>query len=127
MAVRRSEDPRLTHLAEILLTFPETVRRVNGRHAAFLVRKRTFAYYLDGHHGDGIVAVSCKVFAGENTALVARQPSKFYLPAYIGSKGWIALRLDMRKIGWGEVTELARGSYMLVAPKRLAERVGRGT
>lgn len=80
-------------------------------------------YFLDNHHGDGIVAVTGKVLPGDNKALVEAQPKRFYLPAYIASRGWVALRLDVGKIDWDEVTELVAGSYALVAPKRLAELV----
>jgi predicted DNA-binding protein (MmcQ/YjbR family) len=90
-----------------------------------LVRKKTFAYYLDDHHGDGIVALSCKVLPHENAALVAASPARFYLPAYIGPRGWVALRLDVGDVDWDEVTELVAGSYMLVAPKRLASIAGK--
>ena len=45
------------------------------------------------------------------------------MPAYIASKGWVALRLDVGKVDWDEVRELLSGSYALIAPKRLAERV----
>ena len=51
------------------------------------------------------------------------QPSRFYLPAYIASKGWVALRLDTDKVDWDEVKELLLGSYVLIAPKRLAEQM----
>jgi hypothetical protein len=51
--------------------------------------------------------------------LVAAQPERFYLPAYIGPRGWVALRLDRGKIDWEEVGELVTGSYRLIAPKRL--------
>ena len=85
--------------------------------------KKVFAYFLDNHDGDGIVAVAGKVLPGDNTALVAAQPDRFYLPAYIGPRGWVALRLDGGNIDWDEVEELMRGSYALVAPKRLAEQV----
>jgi phosphoribosylglycinamide formyltransferase-1 len=117
------EDPRLARLSEIALGLPESARVVQGSHAQFLVRKKTFAYYLDNHHGDGIVAVACKVMPGENAALVRAQPRRFYLPAYIGPKGWVALRLDRGKIDWAEMTDLLKGSYVLVAPKTLAKRV----
>jgi len=50
-------------------------------------------------------------------------PADFICPAYIASKGWIALRLDVGKVDWDEVRELLLGSYALIAPKRLAERV----
>jgi|SRR5580698_2572939 hypothetical protein len=110
----------LARLTRICLALPEAVREDKGSHAAFLVRKRTFAYFLNDHHGDGIVSIACRALPGENTALVAAQPDRFYLPAYIGSRGWIALRLDHGEIDWDEVTELLTGSYRMVAPKRRA-------
>jgi phosphoribosylglycinamide formyltransferase-1 len=110
-------------LTEIALALPETTRKIYGSHAQFLVQKKTFAYFLDNHHGDGIVSVTCKVFAGDNKALAAAQPARFYLPDYLASRGWVALRLDVGKIDWSEVRELLNGSYALVAPKRLAEKV----
>ena len=116
MVNRPAEDPRLTHLTELALEFPETTRRVLGSHAQFLVGKRTFAYFLDNHHGDGIVAVTCKVLSGDNQALAEAQPDRFFLPAYIASKGWVALRLDRGKVDWDEVRELLLGSYTLIAP-----------
>ena len=123
MTKRVTKDPRLTQLSEIALALPETTRQIYGSHAQFLVRKKTFAYFLDNHHGDGIVAVTGKALPGDNKALGEAQPKRFYLPAYIASKGWVALRLDAGKIDWEEVRELLLGSYLLIAPKRLAELV----
>ena len=87
------------------------------------MRKKTFAYFLNDHHGDGIVAVTCKVLPGENSALTTAQPKRYYLPAYIGPRGWVALRLDLGKIDWDEVRELLLGSYLITAPKRLVALV----
>ena len=117
------EDPRLVRLTEICLGLPEATRQDQGQHASFLVRKKTFAYFLDNHHGDGIVAVCCKVALGENADLAAAEPARFYLPAYIGPRGWVGLRLDVGGIDWSEVAELVTGSYRLAAPKRLAALV----
>jgi predicted DNA-binding protein (MmcQ/YjbR family) len=117
------EDRRLVRLTKICLALPETTRDCHGSHAGFLVRKKTFAYFLNDHHGDGIVAVTCKVLLGDNTALVAAQPDRFYPPAYLAHKGWVALRLDVGEVDWDEVSELVACSYRLVAPKRLAALV----
>jgi predicted DNA-binding protein (MmcQ/YjbR family) len=117
------EDRRLIRLTKICLALPETTRDCHGSHAGFLVRKKTFAYFLNDHHGDGIVAVTCKVLPGDNTALAAEQPGRFYMPAYIGPRGWVALRLDVGEVDWDEVSELVVCSYRLVAPKRLAALV----
>jgi predicted DNA-binding protein (MmcQ/YjbR family) len=54
---------------------------------------------------------------------VKANPAKFYLPAYMAHRGWVALRLDVGKVDWEEVAELVRGSYQLVAPKTLAALV----
>ena len=94
-----------------------------GRHAGFYIRKKTFAYFLDDHHGDGIVGVTCKVLPGDNNALVVSNPAKFYMPAYVASRGWVGLRLDIGEVDWEEVKELVTHSHLLIAPKRLAAAV----
>ena len=123
MAKKSVTNPHFAPLSKLALALPETQRRIYGSHAQFLVRKKTFGYFLDNHHGDGIVAVTCKVLPGENTALAKAQPKRYYLPAYIGPRGWVALRLDVGKIDWEEVRELLLTSYLLTAPKRLAALV----
>jgi hypothetical protein len=120
---KEPEDPRLARVSEIALTLPEAARLVHGSHAQFLVRKKTFAYFLNNHHGDGIVSIACRVMPGENKTLAEAQPRRFYLPAYIASRGWVALRLDHGKPDWREVKDLLLCSYLLVAPKKLAERI----
>lgn len=117
------EDPRLSKLTSLCLGFPETTRTMTGEHATFRVRKKTFAYFLSNHHGDGIVSVCCKMGLGENEEIVRADPKRFYLPAYIGPRGWVALRLDLGRIDWQEVAGLVAGSYSLVAPKKLAKLV----
>jgi phosphoribosylglycinamide formyltransferase-1 len=119
MTKSSGEDRRLLRFTKICLAFPEATRQRRADYASFRVGKNIFAYYLDNHHDDGIVAVTCKVLPGDNVALATADPSRFYLPAYIGSRGWVALRLDVGEIDWDEVAELAAGSYWLVAPKRL--------
>ena len=113
----------LTRVEQICLALAETSGKRMGSHAAFLVRKKTFAYYLDNHHGDGIIAITCKVAPGDNDLLARSQPERFYLPVYLASKGWVALRLDRGEIDWEEVRELLHESYRRIAPKRLAAGV----
>jgi predicted DNA-binding protein (MmcQ/YjbR family) len=115
------EDERLVGFTKICLGFPQAQRQVQGSHAGFTVKKKTFAYFVNDHHGDGIVGVWCKVLPGDNVALIAASPKRFYMPAYVGPRGWVGLRLDGKKIDWEEVEELARGSYQLVAGNRRAK------
>src|ERR1035438_3213459 len=115
-----TKDGRLARLMKICLALPEAIQEPAARHAAFLVRKHVFAYYLNDHHGDGMISVCCKVLPGDNEALIAAHPERFYMPAYIGPRGWVALRLDVGGLDWNEVAELVVGSYQSIAPKRLA-------
>jgi hypothetical protein len=116
-------DPRMERCTEIVRELPETGRYLHGDHAGFTVRKKKFAYFLNNHHGDGIVSIACKVMAGDNKSLASAQPDRYYLPAYVGPMGWVALRLDRGAIDWEEVRELLRTSYALLAPKKLARVV----
>ena len=116
------EDERLVRFTKICLGFPRAEQEMMGSHAGFKVKKKTFAYFLNDHHGDGIVGVWCKVLPGDNAALIRADPKRFYMPAYVGPRGWVGLRLDGRRIDWGEVEELAEGSYQLIAGKTLAAR-----
>ena len=99
---------------------------MQGGHASFRVRKKVFAYFLNDHHGDGIVAVTCKTLPGDHLRLIADDPERFYLPAYIGPRGWVGLRLDVQQVDWEEVSELVALSYKLCAPKTLGARVKSG-
>ena len=121
--MKSKEDPRLTRIAAICSALPEAVRANMGSHAQFTVRKKTFAYFLNDHHGDGIVSICTRAFPGENKKLIEAHPKKFYLPAYIGPRGWVGLRLDSGKVDWNEVRDLVTASYLQAAPKKLAALV----
>jgi hypothetical protein len=114
---------RLEKLAKICMALPGASKEAMHGHVAFKVGKKTFAYYLNDHHGDGIVSVCCKVLAGDNERLIDANPRKFYMPAYIGPRGWVALRVDRATVDWSEVQELLRGSYEQMAPKKLVRQL----
>jgi predicted DNA-binding protein (MmcQ/YjbR family) len=114
---------RLIRLMQLCLALPEATAERKGDHARFLVRRKIFAYYLSNHHNDGIVSVCVKLLPGDNARLVKGDPGRFYLPAYIGPRGWVALHLDLGQVDWDEVKELVATSYFLTAPRRLAAMV----
>jgi hypothetical protein len=111
---------RLTAIAEAL---PEGEVARHDRHARLAVRDRTFAWFTDDHHGDGIVGVTVKATPEEGAMRLESAPDRFYRPSYLGARGWIALRLDTPEVDWDEVADLVTGSYRLVAPKRLVARL----
>lgn len=110
-------------MTAICLGFPETTVEHSDSHATFRVRKKVFAYFLDNHHGDGIVSVCVKTTLGENADLAKHDPRRFYLPAYIGPRGWVGIRLDVGPVSWDEVAQFVKASYRAVAPPKLARAV----
>jgi len=114
---------RLEKLAKVCMALPGVTKEEMHGHMAFKVGKKTFAYYLNDHHGDGIVSVCCKVLAGDNKRLIDANSRKFYMPAYIGPRGWVALRLDRATVDWNEVRELLRGSWEQMASKKLLREI----
>ena len=117
-------DIRRHRLVKIFESFPEVTSEVAGdQHIAFRIRKRIFAYYLFDHHGDGMIAFTCKSSLSEQRRLVKDDPISFFVPAYLGSRGWIAIRMDLDEVDWDTVAELARRAYQSTAPRKLATLV----
>ncbi|MBT2210058.1 MULTISPECIES: MmcQ/YjbR family DNA-binding protein [Actinomadura] len=112
----------LERLREISLALPEAAEKPFGGHTApsFRVRDKLFLMTSE----DGLSAMF-KAGPGVQEALVAESPERFFVPKYVGSKGWVGARLDVDH-DWDEIAELVEDSYRLIAPKRLSALLDRG-
>lgn len=120
----RRDQQRLARLVSLVQSLPEATAAPYGLgHTRFSVRRKTFAYHLFHHHGDGRVALCAKAAAGQLQALVSAFPERFYVPAYLGPSGWVALRLDLPIVDWDEVLERLVEAYRLQAPRKLADEM----
>src|SRR5215813_15642881 len=95
----------LHRLRKICLALPEAVEKPFGAHVTFRIRDKNFAMYMDNHHGDSRLALWCKAPKGAQEILTEADPERFFVPPYVGPKGWIGLRLD-RAIDWKALTDL---------------------
>ena len=108
------------------MALPEVVERLSHGAPSFFVRgKKTFVMFLDDHHGDGRLALWCAAPPGAQAEQVAEDPVRFFVPPYVGGRGWLGVRLD-REPDWDEVTAICREAYRCVAPKTLAARLEEG-
>jgi len=120
---RSSVDPERTlqSLREICLALPETTERLSHGAPTFFVRgKRAFLMVLSDHHGDGRFAIWCAAASGTQGMLVDADPDRFFVPPYVGHRGWLGVRLD-RGLDWDELAGIAEDAYAEVAPARLVE------
>ena len=112
----------LERVRALCLSFPETTERLSHGQPTWFVRgKKTFVMYLDNHHDDGRLALWCAAADGMQPALVDGEPEHYFVPPYVGHRGWIGVRLD-RDLGWNEIAGAIEEAYATVAPRRLVER-----
>jgi len=115
---------RRERLTEICRRLPEiTHETVGDGHIAFRIRKKIFGYYMFDHHGDGIIGFCCKSSLSEQRRMIREDSESFFVPAYVGPRGWIGIRLDLEEVDWDTVGELARQAYQAIAPRKLATLV----
>jgi len=116
----------LAKLREICLALPETSERLSHGAPTFFVRgKRAFVMVMTNHHGDGRFALWCAAPEGMQSMLVEADPERFFVPRYVGHRGWLGVRLD-RGRHWDELAGIAEDAYAAVAPPKLVEAAWRG-
>lgn len=98
----------------ICLKLPEAVEKETWGEQTFRVRDKIFAVFSASE-----ARASCKAPAGVQQILVGADPARFYVPPYVGHKGWIGIRLD-EHADWTEIESLVIRSYRMTAPKKLA-------
>jgi hypothetical protein len=120
--VKAAERERtLRRIREICLAFPETSARLSHGAPTFFVRdKKAFLMVLTDHHGDGRFAIWCAAADGMQGMLVDADPERFFVPPYVGHRGWLGVRLD-RALDWDELAGIAEDAYAEVAPAKLVE------
>jgi hypothetical protein len=111
----------LARLRDICLALPETSERLSHGAPTFFVReKRAFVMVLTNHHGDGRFAVWCAAPKGMQAMLAESEPERFFVPPYVGHRGWLGVRLD-RGIHWDELAGIVEDAYAEVAPPKLVK------
>ena len=109
----------LEHVRAACFALPEVTERLEPRLAHVLhpgqeglrhVPERPPRRRSPGPLGGGWARVQAE--------LVDEEPDRFFVPPYVGHRGWLGVRLD-RAPDWAEVAGIAEDAYRQVAPKTL--------
>ena len=120
MAARR--DP-IERVRQLCVALPEVGERLShGAPTWFIRDKKTLATVWDNHHNDRRLGLICAAPPGVQQQLIDEEPDRFYVPAYVGHRDWIGVRLD-RKVDWQEIEQILVDAYVCVAPAKLVAQL----
>lgn len=101
---------RVRRLCSVL---PDTTEKLSHGEPTFFVKKKVYAMFVNNHHDDGHIAVWLPVPSGAQASLIKREPKKFYMPPYVGVRGWVGIELD-------EIDDEELAAYLLDAWRQIA-------
>lgn len=107
-------------LREMCLALPQA-REVEAWGAPTFRVKTIFAMYAHGEGDHGLEHPSAWVKAqpADQDALVRADPDRFFVPPYVGPKGWVGVYLVDGLTDWDHLSELLKDAWRMSSPKKL--------
>lgn len=113
----------LDRVRKIAFALPEVSERLSHGAPSFFIReKKTLCTVHTDHHGDGRLALWAPAPVGVQAEVTRLEPERFFVPPYVGHRGWIGMNLDVDP-DWDEVAGVIEDAYRLVAPKTLVKQL----
>ncbi|MGO9058953.1 MAG: MmcQ/YjbR family DNA-binding protein [Candidatus Binataceae bacterium] len=115
-------NPGIVRLREICLALPEVFEREAWGECTFRVASGSmFAMTDNNHHGSGHLAVWVKAPEMVQEILVNSDPKRFFIPPYMGKKGWVGVRIDY-KVKWDQVAAILKDGYLMSTPHKVRDK-----
>ena len=110
--------PILERVRRILLALPGAIEKPSHGEPTWFTgpKGKVFAMFDDHHHGAAHVSVWLATPVEVQQALVAKEPARYFVPPYVGVRGWVGAVLDAAADpDWDAIEALARGAFQRVA------------
>lgn len=101
----------------ICLALPEVTERQSHGSPAFFVGRQFVMLSPEGHHEHDFPHLWCAAPDGAQRALIAASPDRVFYPPYVGTRGWIGVRLD-GAVDFDEIEMFCEDAYRCIATKR---------
>lgn len=110
------QEAALARLRPIALALPGAVERMShGAPTFFTAEGRTGRVFASLHdereHFEGRLGIWAPAPEGLQAALVDSDPERFFVPPYVGGRGWIGLRLDRDDVDWDEAAGIVEDAH----------------
>jgi hypothetical protein len=110
----------------LCMALPEVTERLSHGAPAFFVAKQFVMLWPNGHHEHDFAHLWCVAASGAQQGLIESAPTRIFRPPYVGTRGWIGVRLD-GVVDWGEIEMFCEDAYRCVATKRQISLLERET
>ena len=125
-AIPRNRKPEagaehIGRVRRLCLALADTTEKLSHGAPTFFVRKKVYAMFANNHHNDGHIAVWIPVPPGSQARLLKTEPTKFFMPPYVGVRGWVGIELE--HVDDEELGFYLLEAWRLVAPKKLRSNV----
>ena len=107
----------LARIRAFCLALPGVSEKPSHGAPTFFCRGKVLAYFVDNHHGDGRLAVWCAAPVGAQAMWVDSNPEHYFVPPYVGYRGWIGVRLD-RDARWSEIAAVLESAHASLQGRR---------
>jgi len=110
-------EEQVRRVRRLCAALPQTTEKVSHGEPTFFVGKKVFAMFANNHHNDGHIAVWIPVPPGLQATLLKTEPRKFFMPPYVGVRGWVGVELDA--VDDEELGFHLSEAWRLVAPPKI--------
>ncbi len=122
MPPRPSTAAVTARIRALCLALPEATERESHGEAAWFVRKAPQFATMSDHHHDDRVAVWVAAPPGAQADWVAKDAQRYFVPPYVGGRGWIGVYLDAEP-DWDAIADIVEDGFRTVAPRKLIDRL----
>lgn len=113
----------LDQLRSVCLQLPEVTERPSHHTPTFFVRdKKVLVSLWEDHHDRDGIDLWCPAEPGVQAEMVDSEPDRFFVPPYVGHRGWLGVRID-GDTDWEEIAAIVIAAFRLVAPKSLVKQL----
>ena len=112
---RRAHQKTLRRVRDYCLAMPYTDEKISRGHTPIItVHGKNFCIFW---RAGGRPNVCFTAEPGVQDLLVRQDPARYFVPAYMGVRGWVGIRLD-GDVDWDALEQIARDSHAFTSPKR---------
>ena len=117
-----SGEEHMRRVRRLCSALPQTTEKLSHGEPTFFVGKKVYAMFANNHHNDGHIAVWIPVAPGLQATLLKTEPDKFFMPPYVGVRGWVGIELDA--VSDEELGFHLCEAWRLIAPPKMQSAFG---